>query len=474
VAAGAVALTALVTVRQVHALRENQRLLAHVDANLLELNRYQAELTHRANHDLLTNLPNRAMYEQESRRMIGDLAELGALSVALIDLDDFKAVNDRLGHTVGDMLLVGVAQRLRACVRRHDIVARLGGDEFALLLPGLSGAEAAAVLDRVQAALSRPVHAAGHDLLVRSSTGLAEARPGLAPAELLRRADLAMYAAKERGKGRYAVYDEELEHSHAADAQLGAELRLALDSDDFSLVYQPVVHAPDGAWSGVEALVRWHHPQRGAIPPDAFIRIAERTGLIVPLGDWVLRTACRQAAAWLERHGDAAPARMAVNVSARQLREPGFAADVADALRDAGLAPARLTVEVTETAVFEGGPALDTLHALAGLGVAVALDDFGTGHSSLGLLRTCPATTLKLDRSFVENICGGTEESVIAAALIQITDGLHLDAVAEGVETAEQAETLRRLGYRYLQGYRFARPMPPDEMERRITAVVAA
>ncbi|GAA0809891.1 putative bifunctional diguanylate cyclase/phosphodiesterase [Spirilliplanes yamanashiensis] len=470
VAAAVVALTALVVVRQVLALCHNRRLLDRVDANLVEMNRYQAELTHRANHDALTGLPNRALYEQESQRMLDGLAQLGTLGVALIDLDDFKAVNDRLGHTVGDMLLVGVAQRLRECLRRFDIVARLGGDEFALLLPGLSGTEAAAVLDRVQAALARPVHAAGHDLLIRASIGLAEARPGLEAAELLRRADLAMYAAKERGKGRYAVYDAELEQHHALDAQLGAELRQALDAGGFSLVYQPIVHAPDGEWASLETLVRWHHPERGTIPPDTFIRIAERTGLIVPLGDWIMRTACRQAADWLDRFGDAAPPAVAVNVSARQLREPGFAVDVAQALHAAGLAPDRLTVEVTETAVFEGGSTLDTLHALADLGVGIALDDFGTGHSSLGLLRTCPAQTLKLDKSFVDSICGGSQESVIAAALIQITDGLHLDAVAEGVETAEQAAALRRLGYRYLQGYLFARPMTPDLVEARLHA----
>ena len=472
VAVTAVTLTALVVLRQMSALRENTALLTEVDATVVDLNRAQAELAHRANHDDLTNLPNRVLFEQESRRLVPEAGRDG-LSVALIDLDDFKAINDRLGHSVGDAVLVAVAQRLRECVRRHDIVARLGGDEFGLLLPGLRGSDAAAALDRVHAALSRPVRADGHDLLVKASIGLAEAWPGSRPQELLRRADLAMYAAKERGKARYAVYDAELEQHQAADAQLGAELRQAVDRDEFFLVYQPIVELPSGTWTSVETLVRWRHPERGLVPPDAFISIAERNGLIVPIGEWILRTACRQAAQWHEELGDAAPQRVGVNVSARQLREPGFALTVVEALQEAGLAPERLTVEVTETAVFEKGMALDTLHALADLGVGVALDDFGTGHSSLGLLRTCPVHSLKLDKSFVDGITGATEEAVIASAIIRITNGLHMYAVAEGVETAEQAEVLHRLGYRYAQGYHFARPLTPAQYTERLTATVA-
>jgi diguanylate cyclase (GGDEF)-like protein len=470
VAVAAVGLSGLVVVRQLGALRENGRLLGRVDANLVELHRYQKELTHRANHDDLTNLANRALFEQESRTALASGAGGETISLALIDLDDFKGINDRLGHAVGDALLVVVAQRLRECVRRGDIVARLGGDEFGLLLHGLRSEEATDVLERIAESLTRPVHAAGHDLLVRASIGLAEAWPGAGPQELLRRADLAMYAAKERGKGRYAVYDAELEQHQAADAQLGAELRLGIDRGELFLVYQPIVRLPDGQWTGVEALVRWQHPERGLVPPDVFIPIAERTGLIVGLGDWILRTACRQAAAWLAGYGLDAPGEIGVNVSARQLREPGFAAEVAEALADAGLAPGRLMVEVTETAVFDGGVALDTLHAVAGLGVGVALDDFGTGHSSLGLLRTCPADTLKVDKSFVDDIGGATEEAVIATAMIQITNGLHLQAVAEGVETAEQAATLHRLGYRFAQGYHFSRPLTAEQVRVHLDA----
>jgi EAL domain-containing protein (putative c-di-GMP-specific phosphodiesterase class I) len=277
-----------------------------------------------------------------------------------------------------------------------------------------------------------------------------------------------MYAAKGSGKGRHAVYDADLEQHHAADAQLGAELRRALDAGGFTLVYQPIVRLPDGAWTGLETLIRWPHPERGFVPPDLFIPIAERTGLIVPLGDWILQTALREFAGWTAEFGDAAPHELGVNVSARQLREPGFAAGVRAALAAAGVRPDRLVVEVTETAVFDGGPALDALHDLVRMGVKVALDDFGTGHSSLGLLRTVPADTLKVDKSFVDGIGGSSEEAVIATAMIQITNGLHLDAVAEGVETSAQAKTLHRLGYRYAQGYHFSRPLPPAEIGVRL------
>jgi diguanylate cyclase (GGDEF)-like protein len=475
VAVAVVLLTAIVVARQIGALWENRRLLRRVDDGALKLDRYQQQLVHRTNHDQLTGLANRALFEQQTRAAlaVADPATGGALSLALIDLDDFKAINDRLGHAVGDALLVVVAQRLRDCVRNDDVIARLGGDEFGLLLHGLRGSAATAALARISQALSRPVHALGYDLLVHASVGLAEVWPDASPQELLRRADVAMYAAKERGKGRHAVYDEQLEQDQTADAQLGAALRRALDNSEFSLVYQPIVALPAGTWTGLEALVRWHSPERGFVGPDTFIPIAERTGLIVPLGDWILRTALRQGVAWDQQYGSAAPREIGVNVSARQLREPGFADDVRRALAETGFDPERLVVEVTETAVFDGGVALDALHSLVGLGVKIALDDFGTGHSSLGLLRTCPTDTLKVDKSFVDGIGGRSEEAVIATAMIQITDGLHLQAIAEGVETAEQAETLYRLGYRFAQGYHFSRPLSREQVGERLDETVA-
>ena len=437
--AGLLAMAALVVTRQLLGFQESRML--------------QDKLRHQASHDALTGLANRTLFADRLAAARG--------YVALIDLDDFKVVHDRLGHGVGDALLVEVADRLRAGVRPGDLVARLGGDEFALLLAGATADEADAVTERIAGTLQHPICAGGHELLVQASVGLADvAQPGTAaadPAEALRRADVAMYAAKEQGKSRYVRYEPGLDRRNSEDARLGAQLRLALDEDTgLHLVYQPIVRLPDGEHVGVEALVRWQHPERGLVPPDVFVPLAERNGLILPLGRRILELACEQAVGWTGR--------MSVNVSARQLRDPDFAEQVAAVLAATGLAAHRLVIEVTETAVFDGGTALDTLHAVHGLGVGVALDDFGTGHSSLGLLRTCPVDILKVDRSFVSDITARSEQAVIASALIDIAGGLDLMAVAEGVETAEQADRLYALGYRYAQGYHFARPMLPADL----------
>ncbi|GIM90552.1 putative bifunctional diguanylate cyclase/phosphodiesterase [Paractinoplanes toevensis] len=451
IAAGSVIVTVLVAARQLIALRDNARLLDALDAR-------QRELAYQADHDALTGLANRTVLVREiTAALAATPADVG---VALIDLDDFKAINDDLGHAVGDALLTAVADRIAATVPADGIVARLGGDEYALLLRG----DPTATLAEVTAQLRRPLHAAGYELVVEASTGLATAHPGDTAQELLRRADVAMYEAKGQGKGRQVGYDPAMDQRTAALARLAADLRIALDTDQLYLLYQPIVSMPGGELFGVEALVRWTHPERGAVGPAVFIPAAERTGLIVPLGAWILEEACRQAVRWRHELGDAAPRTVTVNVSARQLREAGFAADVNAVLQRTGLPPHVLTVEVTETAVFDGGTALAELRAIAALGVKIALDDFGTGHSSLGLLRTCPADILKVDKSFVDDIVTGGHEAVVAAALIRICDGMNLRAVAEGVETADQAAELYRLGYRFAQGYHYARPLPADEI----------
>jgi EAL domain-containing protein (putative c-di-GMP-specific phosphodiesterase class I) len=314
------------------------------------------------------------------------------------------------------------------------------------------------------AALEAPITAAGFDLLVQASIGLANGVAGDNRIELLRRADVALCAAKELGRGRHTTHEPGLDRRSAQHVQVGAELRQAIDAgDQLYLLYQPIVSLPDGRVTGVEALVRWRHPVRGVVSPVDFIPVAERTGLIVPLGRWVLREACAQAARWA---ADEPTCRLAVsvNVSARQLRDPGFPADLAAALADTGTNPARLIVEVTETAVFDSDVAVEALREAHRLGVRVALDDFGTGHSSLGLLRTCPVDILKVDKSFVDGVTGTAEQAAIAISLVQITANMQLVAVAEGVETAEQAHTLHRLGYRYAQGFHFARPLPAEEI----------
>jgi predicted signal transduction protein with EAL and GGDEF domain len=339
----------------------------------------------------------------------------------------------------------------------------MGGDEFAVLVPDAPDAAGDAVVARICAALRVPIQAGELELLISAGIGVAGTDGTADPVELLRRADIAMYAAKAQGGSRTCRYTGILDERADEQARLGAELRTALDTGQFQLVYQPIVSLPDARIVSVEALVRWHHPDRGLISPAGFIPVAEQNGLIVELGAWILRTACAQAVSWQLRHGAHAPARISVNVSARQLAEPGFAALVAEILADTGLPASRLIAEVTETAVFGGGQSVQTVHDLHHLGVRIALDDFGTGHSSLGLLQTIPVDTLKVDKSFVDTITRAGRHAVIATALIQVADGLGLTAVAEGVETAEQATELHRLGYRLAQGYHFGRPVSePD------------
>jgi diguanylate cyclase len=463
VVVSAVVLTGLVAVRQLAAFGDNARLLHR-------LRQHEQQLRYQASHDALTRLANRQLFGERVQAALAVAPRDAGPAVLLIDLDDFKTVNDTLGHTVGDGLLVAVAERLRHCVRPGDTVARLGGDEFAVLLERARSGAVVEVAERILASLARPVLAHGHKLLIQASIGVAADPSGEDAGELLRNADVAMYAAKERGKGGYACYAAGMDAGILKQAQLGAELRQALDSDQLHLVYQPIVRLPDGRIVGAEALLRWHHPTRGQIPPAEFIPTAERTGLIVPLGRQVLRQACRQAAAWRQTHGDAAPATIGVNVAARQLQEPGFAGEVAAALREAGLAPRRLVVEATETAVLKGGQVLATLQALHDLGVRLALDDFGTGHSSLGLLRTCPVDILKLDKSFVDGVTGAEQQAAVAAAIARMAQALGLDAVAEGIETSAQAERLWELGYRLGQGFNFARPLPAHELDRLLRA----
>jgi diguanylate cyclase (GGDEF)-like protein len=448
---GAVALTFVVVLRQLTAFQENRRLLDR--------------LNHGATHDALTKLPNRALFAERLQKATAGEGE-GVFSVVLIDLDDFKVVNDNLGHEVGDALLIAVAERLAGCVRIADTVARLGGDEFVLLLDG-SAAEAAEIaVQRIVTSLAKPVVADGHELLIRASIGIAGGKAGDTPSTLMRHADIAMYGAKSLDGSRYLHYQPGMAGAVADNAQVSADLRRAIEDDQLHLLYQPIVALDDGRLTGVEALVRWTHPERGPLSPAEFIPAAERNGLIVPLGRWVLRAACAQVAAWSAQHGDAAPRVLNVNVSARELREPGFADDVAAILAQTGVAGHRLAVEVTETTVLEMGPSVENLRKLRALGIRIALDDFGTGYSTLTLLQDCPVDELKLDRSFTQVPDGA--DPMVAAAVIHLATAMRLDVVAEGVESPAQADRLRRLGYRAAQGYLFARPLPAAEVSGMI------
>ena len=441
--------------------------LLRMSGFVTQVQRQARQLQDLAMRDDLTGLPNRRFFEER----LAVAVAAGPAQVAMLDLNGFKDVNDRFGHAVGDRLLAVVAQRLADRLRGGDLVARMGGDEFAVLVTGASPEAMTGIVDRLTAGLRRPVEVGGHELLVGASVGIAGDEGTDDPYEVLRRADTAMYAAKAQTGSHVRRYAVERDDRARAAAQLGAELRAALDTGQFRLLYQPIVSLPDARVVSVEALIRWHHPQRGLINPVDFIPVAEQNGLIVELGAWILRTACAQAVTWHISQASSAPVRVSVNVSARQLAEPDFAGLVAEVLAWTGLSAHNLIIEVTETAVFRGGQSVQTVKDLHQLGVRIALDDFGTGHSSLGLLHTVPVDVIKVDKSFVDTITMAGRHAVIATALIQVADGLGLTAVAEGVETAEQATELHRLGYRLAQGYHFGRPVAEPDFHGVRTAV---
>ncbi|MEU4237168.1 EAL domain-containing protein [Actinoplanes sp. NPDC026619] len=420
-----------------------------------------------AMRDDLTGLANRRLFEQSVTAAVAG----GEAQVCLLDLNGFKIVNDLYGHTIGDRLLIEVAGRLTTAMRGDDMVARMGGDEFAVLVAG-GIAEGDAVVRRLSDALRQPISVGGHELLVAATFGVADTAGTDDPVEVLRRADVAMYAAKDAGSRQHRRYSLDLDDRAGEAARMGVDMRMGLDTGQFRMVYQPIVALPEGRTRYVESLVRWQHPDRGMVSPAEFIPVAEQNGLIVELGEWILRTACDQFVVWRETHGSDAPQRISVNVSARQLNEPGFVAVVADVLECTGMPADHLIVEVTETAVFGGGTAVQAVKDLKALGVRIALDDFGTGHSSLGLLQTVPVDVLKVDKSFVDNLTMAGRHAVIATALIQVSNGLGLTAVAEGVETAEQAAELHRLGYQYAQGFHFGKPAAEPDFQFHGTAVV--
>jgi diguanylate cyclase (GGDEF)-like protein len=409
--------------------------------------------------DGLTGLANRRRLEERLTAAV----DTGPVHLLILDLDGFKEVNDRLGHALGDRLLQAVTTRLVGVLRGSDLVARTGGDEFAVLVREATEGTVDAIAERITAVLRQPAEVDNHHLTVAASVGVADSAGTSDPYEVMRRADVAMYAAKRAGTGTHRWYHRHLDDQNGERVRLVQDLRVALETGQLHLAYQPIVSLPDGRVTSVEALIRWQHPQRGFISPVTFIPLAEQTGIILDVGAWVLRTACAQAVTWRATLGDAAPQRISVNVSARQLAEPNFTAEVAEVLAWTGLGAHNLILEVTETAVFGGGQAVRTVKQLHELGVKIALDDFGTGHSSLGLLQTVPVDILKVDKSFVDTITMAGRHAVIASALIHVSQGLGLSAIAEGVETAEQAAELYRLGYRLAQGYYFGKPTAEPE-----------
>ncbi|MCU1594198.1 MAG: Sensory box histidine kinase [Frankiales bacterium] len=417
------------------------------------------ELRERALHDSLTGLPNRAMFLETAQRAL-DADDGRPMVTCFLDLDDFKAVNDSLGHGAGDDLLCTIADRLSACVRPQDTVARFGGDEFAVLLEDTSVSEALRVVERIREATALPVNLGDAQVVIHTSIGLAATTTkDTTPDQLLAEADAAMYAAKGRGSHCYDVFEPAMRVATEMRSRARTEIEHALVRDEFRVHYQPILDISSGAHIGVEALVRWQHPERGLLTPAAFIDHAEESGQITSIGQWVLTTACRDTASL------AGGSHMSVNVSARQLQQPDLVDVVADVLATSGLSPDRLVLEITETATvadIEG--AILRLEELKGLGLQLALDDFGTGYSPLSYLRRFPVDYLKIDRSFVRGVAKSEEDKAIVRGVIDMAHALGLRAVAEGVEEVEQQEVLRALGCDLGQGYLWMRPVPLDSL----------
>ncbi|MGH2945652.1 MAG: putative bifunctional diguanylate cyclase/phosphodiesterase [Solirubrobacteraceae bacterium] len=426
---------------------------------------FEAELAHQAFHDPVTGLANRAMFAEQVRQAIARARREGRVpAVIFLDLDDFKTVNDSLGHAAGDEVLVEFARRFDDSIRGADVAARFGGDEFALLIDDVSGSQAAAdAAQRILELLARPMQAGHRQVMLSGSIGISIFGPeDVRDAdELIRDADAAMYIAKRDGKGGYRLFEPAMHEGVVARLELRNDLQRALATDEFELRYQPVVRLADGTVSGVEALLRWRHPDRGLISPADFIPIAEETGLIIPIGRWVLREGCRHARR-LEAP-DGRPLRMSVNLSLKQIQHSDIVADVRDALEEARLAPERLTLEITESVLMDDTElAVSRLRDLKALGVTLALDDFGTGYSSLSYLSRFPVDILKMDRSFLSE--GSTPDSnSLANAVVGLGATLALEVVAEGIEVAEQAESLRALGCDLGQGFLFARPLEAED-----------
>jgi diguanylate cyclase (GGDEF)-like protein/PAS domain S-box-containing protein len=456
---------------------ENVRGIVLNTRDVSERKAFEEQLSHQAFHDAVTGLANRALFKDRVEHALERQSRASIpVSVLFMDLDDFKTINDSLGHAAGDRLLGEVGDRLKSSLRQADTAARLGGDEFAILLEdGGDGVDAAEVAVRILAALEGPFHLEGKEVFVRASIGIASDDTSTAgpegAEELLRNADVAMYMAKEAGKGRYQVFEPAMHDTALRRLELKADLQRAVDNDEFVLHFQPVIELETGRIEGLEALIRWQHPTRGTVAPLDFIPLAEETGLIVPIGRWVLREACLQARRFQERFPQTPPLHMAVNLSARQLQRPEIVGEIAEILMETELSPESLVVEITESVMMQDMDlSIQRLAELKELGVKLAVDDFGTGYSSLNYIRRFPVDILKVDKSFVDGVNEGGEESALTAAIIELAGILRLRPVAEGIERADQLEKLLALRCDLGQGFYFAKPLPLEGVDELLTA----
>ena len=451
--------------------------------DITERKAFEEQLAHQAFHDPLTGLPNRTLFmERLGHALVRSRRGPGSVAVLFLDLDNFKVINDSLGHKVGDQLLIMVSQRLRGCVRPEDTVARLGGDEFTIMVEDIESlGDASLVAERIEEQLRAPFVLGGRDSLRTSSlsgrelfvsTSIGIAMQSLAhehPDDLLRNADIAMYEAKGRGRARYTVFEPKMKARASEHLRVETELRRAIEREEFRVYYQPIVDLRTGRIAGVEALLRWQHPDRGLVPPLEFIPLAEETGLIVPIGQLVLEEACRQVCKWRDLYpgkpGEE-PLTVSVNLSVRQFGHPGLIEDIARVLRETGLDPRHLKLEITESIGAEdSGDAVATLNRLREMGIGLALDDFGTGYSALSYLKRFPITNLKLDRSFVAGLGQDAEDTAIVHAVIAFAKALGLSVTAEGIETVEQLADLQSLSCEQGQGYYFSKPLPSEAMD---------
>jgi len=438
--------------------------------DITDRQRAEERIVHMARHDALTDLPNRTMLRERLDHELKRVKRGECLAVLCLDLDHFKSVNDTLGHPIGDELLKVVAERLRRCTREPDTIARLGGDEFAIIMTGMERpTDAVALAKRIRESITKPYHIDGHQILADISIGVSLAPMDASePDQLLKNADMALYGAKGDGRGTYRFFEPEMDAKMKTRRELEMDLRSALVNSEFELYYQPLVNLQTNDITAFEALVRWNHPTRGLVSPADFIPVAEETGLIIQLGEWVLRRACQETAQW------PAHIKVAVNLSPSQLKSRNLTELVVSALEDSGMSAHRLQLEITETVLMHNTfNTLATLHQLRKLGVQIAMDDFGTGYSSLSYLRSFPFDKIKIDRSFIQDLSNGAEPLAIVNAVAGLARSLNMISTAEGVETQQQLDQLQSIGCTEMQGYLFSHARPAADIVRLFLDPVA-
>jgi diguanylate cyclase (GGDEF)-like protein/PAS domain S-box-containing protein len=445
-----------------------------ISRDITQRKHFEEQLERQAFFDPLTGLPNRALFMNRLQHLFHRARRAPApllFAVMYFDLDRFKGINDGLGHLAGDHLLVEIARRLERHMRPSDTLARLGGDEFTVLLEDItSEADATRVAERIHQELSTPFVLEGHEVFTSVSLGIALSSTGYGkPEDMLRDADTAMYRAKAAGRARHQIFDADMHERAAALLRLETDLRHALERGELMAYYQPIIDLDSRQLLGFEALARWRHPERGLVPPDVFIPVAEEAGLVGVIGEWMLTEACRQMKTWQDRHPRNPPLRISVNVSTRQITQTGIADQVARILRTTGLDATSLTLEITESALMQnlkaGAGVIQRLHDMS---VRLHVDDFGIGYSSLSYLQNFPVDTLKVDRSFISRMDGTPKQAAIVRAIVSLAHNLGMDVIAEGVETLAQADALRALHCSSAQGYLFSMPLPANEAERLI------